>query len=90
MLASSNQRPRWLDWLLGDRTAAHDFITDIAGRLKSRIQLTSDGLHLYVNAVEQAFGADVDYAMLVKMYTNDRTGPALMERAAGTCARSSC
>jgi IS1 family transposase len=60
-------------WLLGDRTAecARDFITDVADRLKSRVQLTSDGLRIYLNAVEQAFGADIDYAMLVKMYTND-------------------
>jgi len=45
-------------WLLGDRTAecARDFISDVAGRLKSRIQLTSDGLRIYLNAVEQAFG----------------------------------
>ena len=53
---------------------ARDFITDIAGRLKSRIQLTSDGHRVYVDAVEQAFGADVDYAMLIKQYTNDREG----------------
>jgi hypothetical protein len=62
--------------LLGDRSAttARDFITDIAGRLKNRIQLTSDGHRVYVEAVERAFGADVDYAMLIKQYTNDREG----------------
>jgi hypothetical protein len=54
-------------------SAQADFISDVAGRLKSRIQLTSDGLRIYLNAVEQAFGADIDYAMLVKMYTNDHT-----------------
>jgi IS1 family transposase len=63
-------------WLLGDRSAesARDFIADLAGRLKSRIQLTSDGLRVYVDAVEQAFGASVDFAMLIKTYTNDREG----------------
>jgi hypothetical protein len=48
--------------------AARDFIEDLAGRLSNRIQLTSDGLKLYVRAVDKAFGGDVDYAMLVKVY----------------------
>jgi IS1 family transposase len=57
-------------WMVGDRgaDAAKDFIQDLAGRLANRIQLTSDGYHLYANAVEAAFGSDVDYAMLIKMY----------------------
>ena len=41
---------------------------DLAGRLASRVQLTSDGLSAYLSAVEDAFGADIDYAMLVKHY----------------------
>jgi hypothetical protein len=44
------------------------FIEDLAGRLKSRIQLTTDGLKVYLNAVEGAFGADIDYAQLIKNY----------------------
>lgn len=40
-------------------------------RLKNRVQLTTDGHRVYLNAVENAFGADVDYAMLVKLYGND-------------------
>lgn len=57
-------------WLVGDRDAAtaHVFILDLAERLSSRIQLSTDGLKAYVEAVEGAFGADVDYAMLIKMY----------------------
>src|ERR1039457_2993297 len=57
-------------WLVGDRSpeAARDFVEDLAGRLANRIQLTSDGLKLYVKAVDKAFGGDVDYAMLVKVY----------------------
>ncbi len=57
-------------WLVGSRDAecANDFIQDLASRLTSRIQLTSDGFKPYLEAVEGAFGVDVDYAMLVKSY----------------------
>jgi IS1 family transposase len=57
-------------FMLGNRDAktARAFIGDLADRLASRIQLTTDGLSIYVNAVEDAFGSDVDYAMLVKVY----------------------
>jgi IS1 family transposase len=57
-------------WLIGKRDpeSARDFIEDLAGRLSNRIQLTSDGLKMYVKAVDKAFGGDVDYAMLVKIY----------------------
>lgn len=59
-------------WLVGGRDAeyANEFMQDLAGRMVSRIQLTSDGLKAYLEAVEGAFGADIDYAMLVKMYGN--------------------
>lgn len=61
-------------WMLGSRDAAtgNFFIHDLASRLKNRIQLTSDGHRVYLDAVEGAFGSDVDYAMLVKMYGADR------------------
>lgn len=49
---------------------AHGFISDLASRLKTRIQLTTDGYKLYVDAVEEAFGGDIDFAMLVKHYSN--------------------
>lgn len=64
-------------WMVGDRNAeaAGAFIDDLAGRLASRVQLTSDGLRLYVRAVEEAFGGDVDYAMLVKHYGEGPQGP---------------
>jgi IS1 family transposase len=57
-------------WLVGKRDAenANQFIQDLASRLANRIQLTSDGLKTYVQAIEGAFGCDVDYAMLVKLY----------------------
>ena len=51
-----------------DADVAHDFINDLAGRLANRIQLTSDGHKPYLEAVEESFGADIDYAMLIKHY----------------------
>jgi IS1 family transposase len=57
-------------WLIGKRDpeSARDFIEDLASRLANRIQLTSDGLKMYIKAVDKAFGGDIDYAMLVKIY----------------------
>ena len=57
-------------WLVADRSgsAAIEFINDLAGRLKNKIQLTTDGHKVYLEAVESAFGGEVDYAMLVKLY----------------------
>jgi IS1 family transposase len=51
-----------------DGDCAAWFIQDVADRVANRIQLTSDGHRAYLDAVEGAFGADVDYAMLVKVY----------------------
>ncbi len=51
-----------------DSEAAANFIYDLAPRLASRVQLTSDGHRPYLQAIEGAFGADIDYAMLVKTY----------------------
>src|SRR5207248_8595295 len=44
------------------------FIEDLTARLKNRIQLTTDGLKVYVDAVEDSFGSDIDYALLHKIY----------------------
>jgi len=57
-------------WYVGarDAYAAQAFISDLALRLANRVQLTTDGHRPYLDAVEQAFGADIDYAMLVKIY----------------------
>ena len=57
-------------WHVGSRnpTAANAFIQDLADRMANRIQLTSDGYHFYLEAVEKAFGSDIDFAMLVKAY----------------------
>lgn len=51
-----------------DSECAMWFMDDLAKRLANRVQLTSDGHRAYLEAVEGAFGADIDYAMLVKMY----------------------
>jgi IS1 family transposase len=51
-----------------DGECAGWFMDDVASRLANRVQLTSDGHKAYLEAVEGAFGADVDYAMLVKLY----------------------
>lgn len=48
--------------------SAKVFISDLASRLANRVQLTTDGHRAYLQAVEGAFGSDVDYAMLVKLY----------------------
>jgi IS1 family transposase/lambda repressor-like predicted transcriptional regulator len=60
-------------WHVGrrDAQAAEQFINDLASRLKHRVQVTTDGLKLYLEAIEGAFGADVDYAMLIKLYGKD-------------------
>lgn len=60
-------------WMVGSRGAndAKAFIGDLAGRLAHRVQLTTDGHKAYLDAVEGAFGCDVDYAMLVKLYGAD-------------------
>src|SRR5688572_18793500 len=52
-------------WLVGprDSDAACDFMRDLAGRLKGRPQVTTDGNKVYVQVVEDAFGSDVDYTM---------------------------
>ena len=57
-------------WFVGTRDggAAYHFMHDLAARLASRVQLTTDGHKAYLNAVEDAFGAEIDYAMLVKIY----------------------
>src|SRR5580700_1411160 len=60
-------------WLVGRRTpdCATEFIQDLAGRLANRMQLTTDGLKMYLTAVAEGFGEHIDYAMLVKVYGND-------------------
>lgn len=61
-------------WRIGGRNAWHvqHFMYDLAARFANRVQLTTDGHRVYLHAVEQALGNDIDYAMLVKLYGSDR------------------
>jgi IS1 family transposase len=61
-----------ITWLVGGRDSdyAIAFMDDLRDRLANRVQLTSDGHRAYLEAVEGAFGGDVDYAQLVKLYGN--------------------
>jgi len=63
-------------WRVGirDIECAYDFVSDLKDRLANRVQLTTDGHKMYLEAVEYAFGADVDYAMLVKLYGQETEG----------------
>jgi IS1 family transposase len=62
-----------VSWLVGARDTEYAvaFMNDLRSRLVNRVQLTSDGHKAYLDAVEDAFGADVDYAMLQKLYGAD-------------------
>ena len=63
-------------WHVGPRDlgSAYTFMMDLAERLHGRVQLTTDGLSSYLGAVEDAFGADVDYSQLVKLYGSEPEG----------------
>jgi len=76
-----------VSYLVGGRDSdyAAAFMDDLAGRLSNRVQLTTDGHKAYLEAVEGAFGADVDYAMLVKLY-GEPTGKSAERRySPGEC-----
>jgi IS1 family transposase len=69
-----------ISYLVGKRDAATAFklIRDLKDRLAHRVQLTTDGFRPYLSAIEDNFGADIDYAMLVKVYGKpkiDEEGP---------------
>ena len=59
-----------VSYLVGGRDSeyAMEFMDDLRDRLANRVQLTTDGHRAYLRAVEEAFGEDIDYAMLVKLY----------------------
>jgi IS1 family transposase len=66
-----------ISYTIGDRGAdtAKTFMQDVASRISNRIQLTTDGHRVYADAVEEAFGSDIDYAMLVKIYGASNDNP---------------
>ena len=59
-------------WYVGkrDMQSAKTFINGLASRLKNRVQLTTDGYKPYLEAVEEAFGGDIDFSQLIKIYGN--------------------
>lgn len=76
-----------ISWLVGGRDAdyAESFMGDLASRLKNRVQLTTDGHKAYLSAVENAFGSEVDYAMLVKLYGAAQGNQQERRYSAGEC-----
>jgi IS1 family transposase len=71
-------------WMVGNRDAdaAYEFMKDLRSRLANRVQMTTDGHTSYVDAVENTFGSDIDYAQLIKIYgapreTEARYSPAV-------------
>lgn len=75
-----------VSYLVGGRDSdyAHEFMQDVADRLANRVQLTTDGHRAYLEAVDGAFGIDVDYAQLVKLYG------AVSESARGRYSPAEC
>jgi IS1 family transposase/lambda repressor-like predicted transcriptional regulator len=65
-----------VSYYVGDRSAqaANTFMLDTAARLSNRVQLTTDNLKSYLDAIEDAFGGDIDYAKLVKLYGDTVAG----------------
>jgi IS1 family transposase len=59
-----------ISYLVGKRDSgyAHEFMIDVANRLSNRVQMTTDGHKPYLEAIETAFGSEIDYAMLIKLY----------------------
>jgi IS1 family transposase len=74
-------------WLVGDRTmpTAYHFMQDLAGRLYNRIQLTTDSYKAYAVCVEGAFGADVDYGQIQKIYSNPNPREAQARYSPAKC-----
>ncbi len=77
-------------WFVGDRSlaSATQFIDDLKGRLANRVQLTSDGHRPYLEAVESAFGSEIDYAMLIKLFGKEPIGKYSPPKCIGTRRRN--
>src|ERR1700730_6519043 len=71
-----------ISWAVGGRTAGYALalMDDVRERLANRVQLTTDGHSAYLGAVEEAFGADVDFAQLVKLYGSPPASPEAARR----------
>lgn len=71
-----------LSWNVGNRDAdcAKVFMQDVADRVSGYVQLTSDGHHAYLNAVGEAFGDNIDFAQLVKLYGSEKEANGMDKR----------
>jgi IS1 family transposase len=76
-------------FMIGNRDAhsAQVFIDDLASRLASRVQLTTDGLKVYLEAVEGAFGGEIDYAILIKTYESSQEETRYSPAVCTSCER---
>ncbi|HKV06327.1 MAG TPA: IS1 family transposase [Candidatus Acidoferrales bacterium] len=77
-MAIDSETKMVLSYLVGKRDAVNclDFVRDLSGCVTGRFQITTDGLNIYRNAIEEYFGADVDFAQLLKLYGKGSTeGP---------------
>ena len=72
---------------VGDRSGAtaREFIADLRNRLANRVQLTTDGHKVYLEAVDNAFGIDVDFAQLIKIYGNEPGNTTDVRYSPGEC-----
>jgi len=68
-----------------DEEAAYFFIHDLALRLDNRVQLSTDGLKVYIDAIEDAFGGNIDYGMLKKIYSAPHSKEAARRYSPGQC-----
>jgi IS1 family transposase len=75
-----------LSWKVGGRDAEYALalMDDLRGRLANKVQLTTDGHKAYLSAVEEAFGADIDYGMLIKLYGEPSHSPEAARRYSPT------
>ena len=81
-----------VSWLVGGRDTEYAamFMDDVKNRLAGRVQLTTDGLKAYLVAVEGAFGADVDFAQLVKLYGEPKTDSPERKHSPSECTGTRC
>ncbi len=80
-----------MSWMVGRRDASYArvFIDDLASRLANRVQLSTDGHHAYLNAVEKSFGGEIDYGMLKKIYGAASGGKDERRYSSGECCGAS-
>ena len=78
-----------ISWLIGGRDAVYalEFMDDLQARLAHRVQLTTDGLGVYLEAVDEAFGGLIDYAQVVKLYGPDPEDPKGRRYSPPKCVR---